>query len=155
MEKSKKNKGGRPSVLTANFVEAFEKVVDEVIYLTDEELVIRVNSYLPKNEQIHYNSFKNWKSGSQENNLFYSQFLSLIKKALINQKLNLFEQLQNDDKAWQRWAWIIERKFSEWNIRHISEVDHKSSDRSMSPTAPKTLADWYDKNRSKKKNDAG
>lgn len=36
-----------------------------------------------------------------------------------------------------------------------SEVDNKSSDGSMSPTAPKTLAEWYDKNRSKKKNDAG
>lgn len=30
------------------------------------------------------------------------------------------------------------------------QLDHTSTDGSMSPTSPKTLADWYDANRSKK-----
>ena len=29
-------------------------------------------------------------------------------------------------------------------------IDHTSTDGTMSPTSPKTLADWYDENRSKK-----
>ena len=42
-------------------------------------------------------------------------------KALIIQKENLFKKFSNDDRAWQRWAWIIERKFSEWNLKNINE----------------------------------
>jgi len=49
--------------------------------------------------------------------------LSLYKKAITIQKKSLFESLRNDPQSWQRYAWIIERKFSEWNLKTISEVD--------------------------------
>lgn len=26
-------------------------------------------------------------------------------------------RLKGDEKAWQRWAWILERKWSEWNLK--------------------------------------
>jgi len=44
------------------------------------------------------------------------------KKALIIQKENLFKKFSNDDRAWQRWAWIIERKFSEWNLKILMKT---------------------------------
>jgi GTP-sensing pleiotropic transcriptional regulator CodY len=53
--------------------------------------------------------------------------LSLYKKALTIQKKSLFENLKNDDKSWQRYAWIIERKFSDWNLKHLSEVDQTTT----------------------------
>jgi hypothetical protein len=53
--------------------------------------------------------------------------LPLIKKALLIQKQNLFKKFENDDRAWQRWAWIIERKFTEWNLKHISENKNENT----------------------------
>jgi DNA-binding MarR family transcriptional regulator len=55
------------------------------------------------------------------------EFCPLIKKALRNQKENLFKKFSNDDRAWQRWAWIIERKFSEWNLKNINENKNENT----------------------------
>jgi hypothetical protein len=33
----------------------------------------------------------------------------------------LFESLKSDPQSWQRYAWIIERKFNEWNLKSIQE----------------------------------
>jgi hypothetical protein len=33
----------------------------------------------------------------------------------------LFNSLSSDNPQWQKYAWIIERKFSEWNLKSISE----------------------------------
>ena len=36
----------------------------------------------------------------------------------------MFENLTNEPVQWQKYAWIIERTFNEWNIRH--KIDHTS-----------------------------
>ena len=54
----------------------------------------------------------------------FPKFLHLIKKALFKEKKRLLELLAKDDKQWQRYAWILERKFDDWNIKMKSEVDH-------------------------------
>jgi GTP-sensing pleiotropic transcriptional regulator CodY len=83
---------------------------------------------LSEETQICYTTFKNYKASKNENDsLLYSKFLSLYKKALTIQKKSLFENLKNDDKSWQRYAWIIERKFSDWNLKHLSEVDQTTT----------------------------
>lgn len=154
MEKPNKVGRGRPSKMTKEFIEIFEEIVSEnILFLTDEEMIIELNDKLPKEQQIIESTFRKWKAGGQSNNVFYEDFLHLIKKALTKQKVRLFNELQSDEKAWQRWAWIIERKFDDWNIRYKTDVS--SLDGSMSPTSPKTLADWYDKARSQRKDDAG
>lgn len=30
--------------------------------------------------------------------------------------------MTQDDPQWQKWAWIIERKFDEWNIRMKQDI---------------------------------
>ena len=45
---------------------------------------------------------------------------------------------------------IIERMLDRALGKPDSKLDMTSTDGSMSPTSPKTLADWYDANRSKK-----
>lgn len=119
-------KEGRPSKLTKDVVSATEKVIkDNILICTDEELVIAINEILPEKEQFTYEAFSKWKRGlSQTDNPQYVKFLRLIKKALINEKKRLLLLLQTDDKQWQRYAWILERKFDEWNIKSKSEVDH-------------------------------
>lgn len=117
---------GRPSKMTDSVLAAIEKVISEdILIYTDEELVEAINDLLPEDEQFTYEAFSKWKGKrSQVNNPLFPKFLRLIKKALILEKKRLLEKLQSeDDKTWQRFAWILERKFDEWNIRTKSETD--------------------------------
>lgn len=111
--------GGRPSKLTENVIAQFQAILDEyILFATDEELIMLLNEKLSPEEQFSERTFKNWKSGSQDNNELFSKFFPLIKKALLKEKQRLLDNLQDDKVAWQRWAWIIERKFDEWNIKN-------------------------------------
>ena len=123
------NVGGRPSKLE-NFLVGMERVLNKdinSIILTDEELFISANAELPEEDRIGYTTFKQYKASSiKEEKAWHSKFQSLYKEALGEQKKNLFNKLHDDPQAWQRYAWIIERKFSEWNLRQISENTNKN-----------------------------
>jgi len=123
----------RPTIINDEIINTFRDVLAEdsnAIILTDEELCILVNDKL-ENTSFSYSAFKDWKAfaietktkTSDENMVIYAKLRSLIKKALIIQKQELFKKLHDDPTQWQRWAWIIERKFDAWNIRHKTEVD--------------------------------
>ena len=115
---------GRPSKLD-KFLEAMEIVLNEwlqSIIMTDEELFILANENLEEDEQISYTTFKQYKASSiKEETDWHKRFKSLYKKALVKQKNNLFNNLSWDNPQWQKYAWIIERKFSEWNLKNINE----------------------------------
>lgn len=116
-------KKGRPSKID-KFIEVAKDVLfrENLMLLTDEELVFLINEELDDKDKVAIRTFKLWKSGDySEKGNTGKDFLPLIKKALLIQKQNLFKKMSNDDRAWQRWAWIIERKFSEWNLKKISE----------------------------------
>jgi hypothetical protein len=52
------------------------------------------------------------------------KFLDCIEFALIKQKQLLSKRMMEDTTGqWTRW--IMERKFSEWNLKHISENINK------------------------------
>lgn len=116
---------GRPTKLNNKVIDAFTEVINsEVLFTTDEELVMLVNDVLPEESRFTYDAFSKWKrEKSQSDNPIFPQFLHLIKKALFKEKKRLLDCLQNDDKSWQRFAWILERKFDEWNIKIKSETD--------------------------------
>jgi hypothetical protein len=115
----------RPTKLTATVLSAINKVIEtNILFCTDEELVSAIDEILPEGERFSYDSFSKWKRGeSQSENPLFQEFLRLIKKALVKEKTRLLKKLENDDKAWQKYAWILERKFDEWNIRNKSEVE--------------------------------
>lgn len=128
-----KNPGARPTKINDNILNAFKDVLAEgmnVLIMTDEELCILVNEKLNDEDKFSYTTFKNWKALHKKNDLKdetaeynvdkYKKILALIKKALLIQKNNLFNKLTTE-KEWTKWAWIIERKFDAWNIRHKTE----------------------------------
>lgn len=121
---TKKNKWWRPTKIQG-FLVWMEKALSEgnnAIILTDEELFTLSNDFLEEKDQICYTTFKNYKSSdSEEEKAWYRQFLSLYKKAIISQKKELFEKLQKNWEQWQKYAWIIERKFDDWNLRIKNE----------------------------------
>ena len=111
------SKVGRPTKLTKEFIEALEKVVKQpnfYIY-TDAELVDMVNEEMG-NEFLSAKTFKAYKAGDRGiNSEYYDQFVALIKKHLRMAKNNLVKSLSNDEKSWQRFAWLLERKFEDFN----------------------------------------
>ena len=136
-EEEVKNKGGRPSKLTKKWIEVANEIVNEdinAIILTDEELVFLINEKVEEKERISDRTFKRWKKKNKEDDEeeedkeldeLGKEFCHLYKKALMKQKKDLFNSLKNDDKQWQRFAWIIERKFNAWNIKKQIDVTTK------------------------------
>tara|TARA_R100001440_G_scaffold23689_1_gene38612 strand:+ start:28159 stop:28581 length:423 start_codon:yes stop_codon:yes gene_type:complete len=117
------SKMGRPPKIKT-FISVAEDVLfrDGLMLLTDEELVFLINEELEQKDKVSDRTFARWKAKKfNENDDIGKTFVMLIKKALIIQKETLFKKFSNDDRAWQRWAWIIERKFSEWNLKNINE----------------------------------
>lgn len=115
--------------LTETWIERAEQVLNDSssVFLTDEDLLDEINEWLDEKYQFSQRTFQRYKSWETtwqdyEKDLFDS-FRHLYKKALRREKKNLFVKFQSDEWQWQKWAWIIERKFDEWNIRMKSEVD--------------------------------
>tara|TARA_Y100001973_G_scaffold55152_1_gene81474 strand:- start:9 stop:431 length:423 start_codon:yes stop_codon:yes gene_type:complete len=122
-------KMGRPPKIKT-FISVAEDVLfrDGLMLLTDEELVFLINEELEQKDKVSDRTFARWKAKKfNENDDMGKTFVMLIKKALIIQKENLFKKFSNDDRAWQRWAWIIERKFSEWNLKNINENKNENT----------------------------
>jgi hypothetical protein len=104
-----------------------------MIIFTDEDWVDLINEDLAKikhpEEQglpksICLNSWQRWKMKARKKGIKeerYVRFFNVIKKLLSQQREGLFNKLATDKVAWQRWAWIIERKFDDWNLRMKSE----------------------------------
>lgn len=118
---------GRPTKLTPKFLKIAEEVLNDdinAIIYTDQELRDEINDRLEPEERISDARWEDWKAGKLKNPIC-QQFRGLMKKALRVQKSNLFEKFREDEKAWQKYAWIIERKFGDWNLRNVSEVQHK------------------------------
>jgi hypothetical protein len=117
-------KVGRPTKLTPELIETLKEVVEDALYFTDQDLVEELNEKLPKDQQIKYTTFKAYKGGQrQDNNPLIKEFVSLIKKALRSEKKALMNDLKKGENQWQSRAWILERKFNEWNLKKIIESD--------------------------------
>lgn len=112
--------------LNDKWLEAFQTIVNEgfnSIYMSNDDLRILTNELYGQDDYICLRTFNGWKEGQLEGENIY-KFLHIYEKALSKQKKQLFEKLQNDERAWQRWAWIIERKYDEWNIQQKQKIDH-------------------------------
>lgn len=117
------------------------------IFLSDEELIMLTNERLKElkeeDKQINYRTIQryksliNWEQRTTEevkNNEHFTdkeidlldKFCRLMKKHLIKQKQLLFQWIV-DDKLRQRYAWITERKFDEWNIRMKIESKNENT----------------------------
>jgi hypothetical protein len=100
--------------------------------LTDEELFMLANDLLIENNQendvIWYATFKDYKNQDRQSDAYttYKDFSAIYRKAIVKQRQSLFTKLEWD-QTWQRYAWIIERKFSDWNLRQITDNNNKNT----------------------------
>jgi hypothetical protein len=112
------------------FTEAMEKVVNRehkigyAIIWTDEQLLDAVNELLEPEDRLSLRTLHSYKAGEIKDDEIAEVFASLYKKALREQSENLFSLLQSDvPGGWQRYAWILERKFDEWNMTRKEKVE--------------------------------
>jgi hypothetical protein len=115
-----KHPGGRPSKLTGEFIAAAHEVIDaadNALIYTDEELLFQIYEKLSSEARIGLRTFERWKAGDIQDDVEGQEFRRLIQKALVKQKAALFQSLKTEPAQWQRYAWIIERKFDEWNLK--------------------------------------
>ncbi len=127
----KKSNAGAPTKLTDNFLKAFREVVgnaeneysSKIVALTDEDIVFLINERLPEKNRIDIRTLDRYKAKTFMDNApdNIKQFCRLYKAILLNQKRYIMEKL-DEDSNWQKHAWKLERKFSEWNLKHISET---------------------------------
>lgn len=136
-------RGGRPAKLNNKFLDAFQNLVftknkkDEIvikayILLEDKELVEFINLSLEPQDQVAYDSFLSWKMDAKRftkwddpdlpnteliDDTTFARFYQLYRGALLAYKMKLLEGIaENYDPSWRGKAWILERKFKEWNI---------------------------------------
>lgn len=115
---------GRPPK-ASRFVEALKSVLADphpvgmAIIHTDSELLRLVNRKLDKKDRIGEGTFLRFKKGDIKDHDDLQDFRELYDQALCIQANNLFEKLvdEGEKRSWQRYAWIIERKFDQWNLR--------------------------------------
>ena len=96
-----------------------EHPVGLAIIHSDKALVDKVNSELPEEDRITMRSLERYKTGGYiDDGTIESVFVSAYTKALHLQAENIMKRLAEDvPGGWQKWAWIMERKFDEWNLR--------------------------------------
>ncbi|MFV8339139.1 hypothetical protein ACNQGL_07695 [Flavobacterium sp. LB3P21] len=101
---------------------------EDILFLSDQDLHFLVNQKLEVNEQISKSTFEKWKAGKfAPDEATGKEFIKCIQYALIKQKQLLSKKMMEDTSGqWTRYAWIMERKFTEWNLKHISENINKN-----------------------------
>jgi len=118
---------GRPTKLTQNLLAKFQEVLDtgmNVLVCTDAELLLLLNEKLEEEERISEDSFKRYKawSLSEKETPLIEEFCTLYKRALVGQRTTVLKKLMDTDNHRQKFAWIMERKFDERNLKMKQEV---------------------------------
>lgn len=137
-------KNGRPLKLSDKFLDTFEEYVKEAkkkltpafIALTEQEMLETIN-YQLKGKPEHQISVNKWIEYKNKMPLIREErekierFRGLYKEILLKQKQLLLDRLANCEpeqaKYWQRFAWILERKFEDYNLRQLQDVKTQST----------------------------
>lgn len=97
-------------------------IVGYAIIFSDAELLRYVNDILPVDHRVSESSWLRYKKGEisrDELDADVERFRMAYERALMVQRGKLFELMAEDvPGGWQRWSWIIERRFDEWNLRN-------------------------------------
>ena len=98
-------------------------IVGMAIIHSPEELLGMVNACLPIDERVCSRTFRRYLSGESVGRWADSDLVDMFKVsyelALYEQKQRLFQLLAEDQPGgWQRWTWILERRFDDWNLRN-------------------------------------
>ena len=119
---------GRPPKISKTWLDKAEEVISDVWNvrcLTDKKLLFEINYDLDEKYRISestFEAYKRWDPLKDPKAMeLLKQFSRLYKKALNEQSKRLMQAMIKDSDKWQKYAWIMERKLTEWNLRIITE----------------------------------
>ena len=125
----------RPAVINQRWLDAAKKAIEDdsnILCLTDQELLDEINDNLEPCHRLKKDTFEEYKKGvklkDRQKQAMLDEFSLLYRKALRKMKKQLVTFMVTDPDKRQRYAWIIERKFKEWNIRGIWNDKDKDND---------------------------
>ena len=100
--------GGRPSKLTP---EVQAKIIEGILSCLHQVSAAKLAG-------ISEATFYNWvRRGKKETKGRYFEFVVALKEAEEQAQKNLVDNIKRDDyqktRGWQRWAWILERRWPE------------------------------------------
>ncbi|MEW5675556.1 hypothetical protein ABGT15_04525 [Flavobacterium enshiense] len=101
---------------------------EKIEFLSDDDLFHLVNHRLNKKNRIAKRTFDYWKAGKYApDDVIGEEFMDLIKLSRIKQKQALGQKMfEENNMSWTKYAWILERKFEELNLKRISENVNKN-----------------------------
>jgi len=113
---------GRPLKISENFINAARKVINNIssIAWTDEDFLFEVNWELEQKDKISIDTFYRYQKKEEESSIL-KEFCNLLKKARNQAKDELIRLVHEGKQNWQARAWILERKYPEYNLKQISE----------------------------------
>ena len=126
----------RPTKLTERFLQTAEEILKEkdginALVCTDRELISLINEKLPKAERITERTFRNWTDKDESPD--FIKLKEIVNKARVLQKISLIEMLkQSKSGEWQKYAWLLERKFLDFNKSDIAKELSLEDDSSLS-----------------------
>ena len=113
---------GRHLKINDNFIQAVKKIINDItaIAFTDEDFLFEVNWELKPKDQISDRTFQRYQAGEEKSDIL-KEFCHLLKKARHKAKTALIAEVRTGPQNWQSRAWILERKYPEYNLKQISE----------------------------------
>lgn len=100
---------------------------DNALIYTQSDIIFLINEKLDPVDRVAESTFDMWKKKYKD--LDYEdeevdvevkergeRFMRMMRMALLKKKGDLFKEMKATNK-WSKFAWIIERKFDEWNIK--------------------------------------
>lgn len=134
MSNMKKKTRGEPCKMEP-FLEKMKEVLmdPKTVVLTDKELLIKVNSLLPREQRISKRTFEYYKSPSKNHtenfdNDLKDEFRETIEFARVEQKLNLTEKMMSSENArnWKAFDKILEVKFDDMQVVKKTETTNRN-----------------------------
>jgi hypothetical protein len=124
-----------PMYAKALYDSTVEAVNVQVCYrYTDRQLVMRINEFMHKRGlRVKAKTWEHWRNAytNDEEWVFENEYLfkafAYVEKAMLEAMDFLVEKLETE-RSWQRYAWLLERKFDQWklstDVNVKGEVNH-------------------------------
>lgn len=116
----------RNTKINLEIIDIFRKMVAEenmLLACTDEDLVIMLNERLFVEHRISYRTFQRYKRRALKNTQIpdadplYLDLFFILRRAYVELRIQMLKAMQADSYSARRYAWIMERKFKEWNLK--------------------------------------
>jgi hypothetical protein len=115
---------------------------------SDDDLLLLLNDCFPKGIHIEdevWQRYLNDELREKERALrkYFDEWQLVIQRALIEQKVTMIEKLKEGASGWQRWNWLLERRFPEWGRMAPRKADEPQQDEEVKPNYRFKIVPFY------------